>query len=193
MNDIPPGIRRVCAAVGVEPRREGGERELESLRRQMAGAIVEACSSPGLERILLCRQSDGDVEIVVLPAGIDEPCIVAALVNGLIDVLRRINMPLNGGDRVRLRMAVHEGITMLTGSGFAGRAVAKACRMLSAPPLLAALARSPKSDFAVMLSDPVFEDIGSFDRSLPLDRFERVEISGAVAEFREVGWIFVPQ
>ena len=193
MDDIPPGIRRVCVAVGVERRQEGGDSELESLRRQMSGMIAEACSSLGFERFLLHRQSDGNTEIIVLPAGIDEPRTVAELVNGLIGVLRRINMPLQDETQVRLRMAVHEGITVLAGDGFAGRAVAKACRLLGSVPLKAALVRSPGSDLAVMLSDSVFEDIGSFDRSLPLDRFERVEIGDAVAGGSEIGWIFVPQ
>jgi hypothetical protein len=193
VEDIPPGIRRVCVAVGMERRQECSDTELGSLRRQMSGVIAEACNSLGFERFLLHRQSVGDVEIMVLPAGIDEPRAVAELVNGFVGVLRQINMPLPEDARVRLRMAVHEGITILAGGGFAGRAVARACRLLGSLHLQAALARSPGSDIAVILSDPVFEDIGSFDRSLPFDRFERVEISDVAAGSREVGWIFVPQ
>jgi hypothetical protein len=193
VDDVLPGIRRVCVAVGLDRRQESSETESGPLRRQMSRVITETCSSLGFERFLLHRQSAGDTEIIVLPAGIDEPRTVAELVNGIIGVLGRINTLPSEGTRLRLRMAVHEGITILIEDGFAGRAVTKACCLLGSRPLQAALQRSPGSDFAVILSDPVFEDIGSFDPGLPIGRFERVEIAGAAAGTREVGWILVAQ
>jgi hypothetical protein len=194
-DDRPPGIRRVCIAVDIEPRQYQGysPRRLEFLRRHLAAAIAETCRESGLDRVLVNQQSAGDVEIILLPAGIDEPRAVAALVNGLCQVIRRINEPLPEGARVRIGMAVHEGITVLAATGFVGRAVSKTRRMLGSEPLRSAFARSPRSDLAVMLSDQVFEEIESFGRCLPAEEFERVEIDNPATRSRDIGWIFLPE
>jgi hypothetical protein len=165
--------------------------------RQMAAVIAETCSSSGLERSLLTKQGAGDAEMILLPAGIDEPRAVTSLVTGLAWALREINgqqatgLGLDGAP-VRLKMAVHEGITILAAGGFVGRAVTKTCRLLASSALRAALARSPRSDLAVLLSDQVFEDMGDFERSLPVEEFERVEIEDPARGASDVGWVFVP-
>jgi hypothetical protein len=162
----------------------------------MAAVIATTCQTSGLDR-LLAQPGAGDAVILLLPAGIDEPLAVTSLVTGLVWALRQANTRPAGGPaleekRVRLRMAVHEGITILAAGSFAGRAVAKTCRLLGSPALRAALARSPRADLAVMLSDQVFEDISGFDRSLPLGDCERVEIEDPDGGASDVGWVFVP-
>jgi hypothetical protein len=197
VDDSPPGIRRVCIAVDVERDGGGNAAELAALQRQMAAIIAQTCSSSGLDRLLLTQQSAEDAEIIVLPAGIDEPRAVTALVTGLAWALHQINAhQVNGAvrqaARIRLKMVVHEGITILAAGGFAGRAVTKTCRLLASSALHAALAGSPRSDLVVLLSDQVFEDIGGFSRTLPLEEFERVEIEDPARGARDVGWVFAP-
>jgi len=156
-------------------------------------ALAAACSSSGLDRMLLNSRDSGDGEVALLPVGIDEPRAVALLVDGLFEALHRINGPLNGNSRIRLRMAVHEGITILAAGGFAGHAVVKTRRLLDSRPLRAALAGSPHADLAVLLSDQVFEDVGRFGHPrLPADRFQRVEVDNPPGEFCDIGWIYVP-
>jgi hypothetical protein len=185
MDGDSPGIRRVCVAVDIE---RHGAVELDSLQRRLSAAVADTCGSSDLERLLLHVQGGGAGEIVILPVGLDEPRAVALLVNGFFQAVGRINQASRDRARVRLRMAVHEGITTLRSGVFVGRAVATTYRLLGVPQLRAALASHPHANLAVIFSDRIFEDLGSFDHWLPTDKFRRVEIDG-----REGGWILVPE
>jgi hypothetical protein len=192
VDDTTPGIRRVCVAFDLEDDGRRSATEVQGLRRQLAAAIAGSCSLSGLDRILLNHQAMDEVEILLLAAGIDEPRAVTSLINGFFQALRQLNGQVRAGARVRLKIAVHEGITVLAAGGFVGRVVTKTCRMLAAPPLRDALARCPRSDLAVLLSDQVFEDIDSFDHCLPLSEFEQVQLDDPSLRFGGSAWIFVP-
>jgi hypothetical protein len=171
------------------------DEEAAAVQRQLSTALAEACRSSGLDRMLLNSRGHGGGEVALFPVGIDEPRAVAALVDGLSCALHRINGLRSGSARPRLRLkvAVHEGITVLAASGFAGHAVAKTCQLLDSPPLRAALASNPRASLAVMLSDRVFEDTSQFGHPrLPAERFERVEIDDPLKGSAGTGWIYVP-
>lgn len=193
MNDNPPGIRRLCVAFDIEPCGRSGDEAAESVQQRLDAVLADACSASGLDRILLNRQDTTEGEIALLPVGIDEPRAVASLVDGLLHALARINGPLAASAHTRLKMAVHEGITILAASGFAGLAVAKARRLARSRPLRSALAGHPNADLAVIISDQVFADVGQFDQpSLPASQFRRVAIGSLPEEPQDVGWIYVP-
>jgi len=192
MDDNPPGIRRVCMAVGVEQYSEHSITEVAAARRQLSALLADLCESPEFDDLLPCQQSAGDGEVVVLPVGIDEPRTVTLLVNWLVHALRQTNGGW-AGPHVRLRVAVHEGITTLTGGVFDGPAVTKACRLLGALPLSTALTSKPKADLAVLLSDRIYADLGDFGQYLPLEEFISVEIGDPAASSQEVGWLLIPE
>lgn len=191
MDDNPPGIRRVCLAVGVERYSEHSIIEVAAARRQLSGLLADLCESPEFDDLLPCQQSVGDGEVVVLPVGIDEPRTVTVLVNWLVHALRETNGAW--GPHVRLRVAVHEGITTLMGGVFDGPGVKKACRLLGALPLSAALASKPMADLAVLFSDRIYADLGDFGQYLPSEEVASVEIGDPAASSREVGWLLVPE
>ncbi len=193
MNEETPGIRRLCVAVDLERCSGSDDGGVEVLRMRLSSVLWEACALAGLDRMLLNTPGTGKGEVALLPVGIDEPRVLSALVDALIQVLRRINTPLNDGSRVRLRVAVHEGITILIGNAFAGNAVVKTCRLRDSTPLHLALTRNPHADLAVLLSEEVFEDVARFDQlRLPVDLFQRVEVGHQAKNNRDVGWIFIP-
>jgi hypothetical protein len=176
-------------AVNVEQYSERDITEVAAARRQLSGLLADLCESPEFDDLLPCQQSVGDGEVVVLPVGIDEPRTVTILVNCLLHALRQAN----GGwmrPHVRLRVAVHEGLTMLIGGVFDGPAVRKACGLLGALPLTAALASRPMADLAVLFSDRIYADLGQY---LPAEEFTSVEIGDPAASSREVGWLLVPE
>jgi hypothetical protein len=192
MDENPPGIRRVCVAVDVERRSECSGVELAVARWQLSALVADMCDSPGLDDLLLYQQSVGDGEVVVLPVGIDEPRTVTTLLNWLVRALRRADGGREG-PQVRLRVAVHEGITTLTGGIFDGPAVRQACRLRDALPLGSALANSPTAKLAVLFSDRIYADLGEFGQCLPPEEVTPVELGDSTAIAREVGWLLIPE
>ncbi len=194
MDDIPAGIRRLCIAVAAEGIAGCGTKQRPSVRHCVSAALLDACSSAGLDRVLVNAQRTDDTEVALLPAGIDEPRAIGSLVGSLAEALHRMNVGRGKYVRVRLRMAVHEGITILTAKGFSGQAVVRACRLAGSRPLRAALAADPDADLIVMLSDQVFEDVVQFGHSfLPRDRFRRAESTDPTRGYSDAGWIYVPE
>jgi hypothetical protein len=191
MDDNLPGIRRVCMAVDVEQYGKRSVTETAAARRRLSALLADLCESPEFYDLLPCQQTVGDGEIVVLPVGIDEPRTVTLLVNWLVHALRRANGAW-AGPPVRLRVAVHEGITTLIGGVFDGPAVKQASRLLGARPLSTALASKPKADLAVLISDRIYADLGDFGRYLPSEEVTSVEIRDPSARSHEVGWLLVP-
>jgi hypothetical protein len=198
MDGAPPGIRRMCIAVAAgAPAGSDAAGAHRALARASA-ALGNACRSAGLDRVLvdteLARRGHAaGTEVALLPAGIDEPRAVAALISSLAGELRRANGGCGGEGRVRLRLAVHEGVTILTAGGFAGRAVDWARRLASAPPLRAAFDAHPGADLIVLLSGQVYDDVTQFgDAGLPRGRFRRAEMTSAAGGHRDTAWIYVP-
>jgi len=192
VDDNPPGIRRVCMAVGIEHYSERSVTEVAAARRQLSALVADLCASPEFDTLLPCQQRVGDGEVVVLPVGIDEPRTVTLLVKWLVQALRQTNGGW-AGPHVRLRVAVHEGITTLIGGVFDGPAVRKAFRLLGALPLSTALASKPMADLAVLFSDRVYADLGDFGQYLPSEEVASVEICDPAATSQEVGWLLVPE
>jgi hypothetical protein len=74
-------------AVDVEEYNEHSVAELAAARRQLSSLLADMCDSPGFDQLLLCKQSAGDGEVVLLPVGIDEPRTATLLVNWLVRAL----------------------------------------------------------------------------------------------------------
>lgn len=172
---------------------EGGETKAKSPARWLPSALIAVYNMSGLERAMMDTRSADDMQVAVLPAGIDEPGAIASLVNALLTALHDLNSA-DSAPRVRLRMAVHEGLTILAAQGFTGRAVTTTRRLADCKPLRQALAANPDADLAVILSSQVFDDVSQFsDPLLPADRFQRADVTHLPDGHGAVGWIYVPQ
>lgn len=160
----------------------------------MASRVLAAASaSSGPDRVLVGAQRIGARGIALFPASIDELRAITQLVDELFHALNRRNDAVAGADRVRLGMAIHEGITRLPADGFTGPAVTKTCQLLDSQPLLATFALDPDANLVVMVSDQVFTDMDeSGNIVLPVDRFRRVEVGDRPDGHRDIVWIYVP-
>lgn len=190
MADHAPGIRRACIAVDVE--REGGAGD--PARPFLTGVLTSAAELCGLDRMLIAAGDTGHGEIAVLPAGIDEPRALAALIEELGSVLRHLNTGRPAGARLRLRVAIHEGVVSLTVDGFTGRALAAADRLVRSQPLRSAMTRHRRADLAVLVSDRVFEGLGQHEQpGLSASEFRRVDVADQGTGLPDgVAWLYVP-
>lgn len=94
--------------------------------------------------------------------------------------------------RMRLRVAIHQGMCEHDGEGWVGTAVNTTARLVDAPPLKATLAAADGANLALIVSRQVFDDVIRHDyRSIDSSTFERVAID--VKELHgETAWIHVP-
>lgn len=188
MDEYSPGIRRVCVAVDVDDR---DENSVTATGGRVSALVADMCDSAGIGELPVYRQPAGSGEVILLPVGIDEPRVVTLIVTWLARSLSEANTGRDG-PRVRLRIAMHEGITKLVAGVFEGPAVRHVRRLVKAGPLRAALASQPGANVAVLLSDRIHADLGGFDECLPPEEFTEVEVGDSSAR-AEIGWLLVPE
>jgi hypothetical protein len=182
VQDSAPAIRRLCIAVDVVPQpeatvggraagrrpavREPGAAESSpdpspDSAQVLSAVLTEASRRADLDRGLWCRPPDGPGEVAVLPPGIDEDRVV-------VDVIRELQAVVRGRVRSgaevagsRLCVAVHQGITRTTETGYSGRAVLWTRRLLAA-----AAGHGPRvaANLALIFSADLFEDLTHDER-----------------------------
>ncbi|MFG1952611.1 hypothetical protein [Micromonospora sp. NPDC048830] len=151
----------------------------------------DAADLCGLDRSGWTVQASGDGEFAIFPPGTSEPRIVAELVPAMDRVLRDHNRQAADQARIRMRVALHQGLVVPAENGFAGKAVVTAARLVNAEPVREALASFPNAAVALIVSATIHRDVvcQSYSGIRP-DRFRRVRVE--VKSFVDQAWVFVP-
>ena len=126
------GVRRLCIAVDLERYSQRNDPGQIEAQRAMSELLREAGTHGALERAQWHIQRQGDGELALLPPGINEAVVITSLTRSLRDGLHRYNRNVNDAARLRMRVAVHEGMTYVTEAGFAGDAINVVCRLRDA-------------------------------------------------------------
>ena len=185
--------RRLLVSVDME-RYSRQDNELQFRSQQIfQQAMADAVLDLGLDRTGWMTQHGGDGELAVLPPGTPEPKVVGELVFAVDKRLAAANLDRADGARVRLRMAMHEGLVHLDGAaGFPGAAVVTVSRLVDAPPVKAALRAYRSANVVLIVSNPIYQDVVLAYRRPRPDRFLKVEASIAEKGFAQQAWIFIP-
>lgn len=195
------GMRRLIIAMDLEHYSQlpdSGQREAQ---RAMSELLNEAGQHGALERAQWDIQPQGDGELALLPPGIDEAAVITSLMrevtSGLYKYNRRTNPHNRRADpsaRLRMRIAIHEGLTYVADSGFAGDAVNTACRLRDAKEAKDAL-RNTDNDVVLIVSERIYRDVicGDDSYDLPPASFRETEIVMADKGFRTVAFIYAGQ
>jgi hypothetical protein len=193
MNDesSAPAIRRLCIALDAERYSNLDRTEQASAQQHFVTVTTAASRAAGLDPSLLHTQPAGDGHLALLPPGINETEVIAGFVRGLRDALHTVGH--STGRRLRLRVAMHSGLTQLAANGFAGRAVVTVSRMCDSPQLKQRLAAQPRADLVLALSQSLFEDhIGHDFYDIRADAFEQLTLTVG-DKFRAEAWVYTPE
>ncbi len=155
--------------------------------------MADAVRTVGLDRSGWKTQPGGDSELAILPVDTPEPTVDGALASCLDRILRQENRHLLPQAKVRLRMAVHEGLVHLdSANGYAGDAVNTVCRLRDAGGLKQALAVCQDAAMALIVSEPIYREVVAqrYD-GIRDNRFRRIFIDDEEKQFRSEAWMCV--
>lgn len=186
------GVRRLCVAVDLERYSRRDNPGQQAAQAGMVRVLREAGERAALERAHWATQQQGDGELALLPPGVDEARVIALLVRELRAGLFQYNRHANASARLRMRVAIHQGITYVAENGFAGDAVNVVCRLRDAPPAKTALERYRKADLVLIVSQTIYEDVIAHDvYDLRSEEFSRVHVELQDKGFNAPAWIYV--
>lgn len=136
------------------------------------------------------RQASGDGEVAVAAADVDPSAALSHLAGHLVDGLAALQA---AGRRQRLRVAAHVGHVEAGANGFVGHAVVRTCRMVGSAPLRRCLDEHPGANLALMVSEPVWEDVVAPEvHALRAADFRPVDVRDPAKAFTARAWVHVP-
>jgi hypothetical protein len=137
-----------------------------------------------------CRTEDrGDAVFILVPPDIPKAPLVEVVPEALAHAVRAHNHTSPQQQRVRLRMAVHAGEVAHDARGVTSTAVTTVFRLLDAPPLKQALAKS-RGVVALVVSRWVFDEVVRHSTVLDPSTFRPIPV--AVKETHDTAWIALP-
>ncbi|WP_033341054.1 hypothetical protein [Catenuloplanes japonicus] len=185
-------VRRVQVGADLEGYSRLSNRAQDRAQELFQEMLWQAAADAGLARTDWVRQASGDGEIAILPAGVDEMRVTGRFVPAIDGLLREWNRAKPVDDRLRMRVAVHQGLVHLDGvNGFPGGSVVHLARLLDAPVLKRALAAYHGASVALALSSEIYRDVCSYPGGLRLEWFREVVVDIPAKGFKAQAWISV--
>jgi len=190
----PPASRRLCVVADVERFSGRGNLNLLAIQGILREVIEAAVGHAGIPWHAVETEDKGDGLLVQLPPDIDEPRVIPALVSGASLALQRANARAPLPQRIRLRVAITQGIRHIGPTGRVGDAVIAACRMVDCQELRTAFARHPDRALGIIVADDLYRDVIAHGYpGLDPAGFGRVSISIPEKRFTELAWTHVPE
>jgi len=161
------------------------------LRDAVHRIVRNACQAVDLDWDACHHEDRGDGLFVIAPPEASVEVILGPLVTRVVSGVREHNKLTSRAAQINLRMAVHAGYVHLDDHGATGMALIHLFRLLDAPMLKAALARS-FGDFSLIVSDHLYQEVVLFNSGLiEADVFHPVTVQ--VKETDCVGWVWLPR
>jgi hypothetical protein len=189
---IPKTHRALLVAVDAEAYSERNTNSQYRLQSSLLDLLDAAATAVGLDRLQWLLQPQGDGELAAIPQGHNEQLVVDSFVHELDKHLTVYNEERLPEARMRLRIAMHFGVSIPAPNGYAGQAPVDVCRILGSDALRDALAADPSANLALALSDSLYEELilGNLTSLRPED-FEACDI--VAKKFQGRAWIRVPR
>ncbi|GIJ79345.1 hypothetical protein SAMN05443287_101913 [Micromonospora phaseoli] len=185
--------RRLLICVDMERYSRRSNVQQYEAQRDFHQLLEEAASDVGLDRVGWTTQQAGDGELAILPRDLPEARIIGRFVPELNRRLRRYNASRLPVARIRLRVAVHQGMVHLDGAkGFPGQAVVLVSRLCDAAVVRRALAAFPDGGIALVVSSDIYRDVVTeYPEEIRPERFRRIDVVHADKGFQEQAWLCV--
>jgi hypothetical protein len=160
MTGVGQPERRIVMAADMERYSRRGNLMQVEAQRAFQYILREAAEASGFDRTTWTKQPAGDGEVAILPVDAREPVVLARLVPEIDRLLREYNRSRLPMAKVRLRIALGQGLVHIDGAnGYPGSAVVDICRLLDAGPLKRALKAFGNAGVALIVSDGTYQEV----------------------------------
>lgn len=167
------------------------EVDQHELQQAIVDVYEEAARRAKLDRTGWTTQSGGDGELAVLPRNELMTQVIDEFPFALCDVLVEHNSSVREAMRLRMRLALHEGLVRPAAGGFAGEGVIVVSRMVDSEISRQALTACPDAVLVLLLSQTLYNEYVRQGHTLaPPEVFREVSIS--VKAYRDTAWLLVP-
>jgi hypothetical protein len=192
MTGMPAGIRKLCVAYDVEHYSGRGTRREYATQQRLVDVLEFAFREAGVQPGSATVQEQGDGGLALLPTGegVDEPRLIVTLLNALGSGLGELNEDLIDQARVRLRVALHQGVVHQAPHGYVGPAVIEVCRLRDSDAARSALASADAAMVAVVAESLYHDVLSQGYHALQGSAFTPVEVQ--VKSYSGKAWIYVP-
>jgi hypothetical protein len=190
MIGMPEGVRKLLVAYDVEGYSGRAERLKITTQERLVAVLKYAFTAAHVSPDAYELQEQGDGGLALLPTGdgVDEPRVITTLIGALEAGLADINSDLVPSARIRLRVALDEGVVYRAAHGFAGLAVVHACRLRDADAVRDMLKNST-GNLVVVVADHLYRDVLA-DARVPGAAF--VQAAVTVKELAAMAWVCLP-
>jgi hypothetical protein len=183
--------RRVLLCLDAKGYGTRDDRQQDDLQHDLVRITSLAASRAGLERSLWDVQYSGDGALAVLPSNVPESRVIDDFTRQLSYALADHNHDRTESARLRLRLAIHQGLVRSSAAGFAGQGPVSVARMADSEPVRAALLAFRSAHLVVILSASLFTEVVTQRHTrLAQKDFREVRIKNKT--FTATGWLHVP-
>ncbi|GAA0918141.1 hypothetical protein [Streptomyces thermoalcalitolerans] len=184
-------VSRTILLLDIERFSDRDDIEQAYLRRMLYDITDRVLEHAGIDKTLRLRADRGDSVMELIDANASVPGLLRALITEVPSQLRAVNRMASNSAQIRLRGVVATGyVAVDEHGGWVGSDLNHACRILDAQLLRDAL-RERADDFALCVSDPVYQGIVRHDHpGIPADDFHAVTVDSKNGPLR--AWLRGP-
>ncbi|MDK0521520.1 hypothetical protein [Streptomyces sp. ML-6] len=173
MNDP---VNSTILLLDIEKYSERDDVEQAYLRRMLYDLTDRTLLAAGIDETRRRRADRGDSVMELIDANCSVIALLRALLTEMPARLRSQNRRASAAARMRLRGVVASGYVAVDPDGWVGSDLNHACRLLDADALRAAL-RDRRDDFALCVSDPVYQGVVRHSHTgVPAEEFRSVTV-----------------
>ncbi|MEW2594362.1 hypothetical protein AB0893_28525 [Micromonospora aurantiaca] len=169
----------------------GDGRRQTAYQQGLVDLMTTSAEAAGLRRNDWDCQKAGDGELAILPPDEPENVLIDDFCRTLAENLADYNEDRIDGARLRLRLAIHNGVVQPAANGYAGAGIVVVSRLVNADVARAVQDAMPQAGLVVILSNRVFLDTVAQGHTVTRpSRFRKATIQ--VKEYRDDAWLYVP-
>lgn len=189
-----PTERRLSVVSDVEGYSLRTNPQAEDLQTRLLWCMDRSFEAAGVPPRREDCQDRGDGQLRILPAGTDEGRAVPTLLSAMQEALFQVNRLPGPGGRMRLRLAMAQGLVTVADTGFVGQSVKTACSLVDSDASRTVLAGAPDSDLVVVVPDDLYQDVLAQEYGGPRAAdFRRMTVEVPSSEsFSAVAWVYTP-